>query len=103
MISDVNVRSDICKARPTIVRHGENGNLGDRAIAAFHSAGTFVQSRQIRVEVTGVTSSARDFFSGSRHFSQGVGITEISASERRVKPAHLDISVMTTNTCFSSW
>lgn len=49
----------------TIVRHGQDGNLGDRTIAALHSASTLVDGRQISVHVTGITTATRNFFSGS--------------------------------------
>jgi hypothetical protein len=45
------------RVAPTIVRHGQNGNLGDGAVATLDTARTFVNCRQIRVHVAGVSTT----------------------------------------------
>lgn len=50
----------------TIIGHGENGDLGDGAVSALHSAGTFVDGGQISVHVAWKASTAGHFLSGSR-------------------------------------
>jgi len=57
-----------------VVGHGENRNLGDGTVSAVHSTGSLVDGRQIGIEITGVGSSTRHFFSSSRHLSQRVSI-----------------------------
>lgn len=58
----------------TVVRHGQDGNLRDGAIAALHTTGTLVDGRQVSVHVTRVTSSAGDFFSGGRDLTEGIAV-----------------------------
>lgn len=50
----------------TIVGHGQNGDLGDGAASAFHSAGAFIDGGQIGVHVARKPSTPGYFFSGSR-------------------------------------
>mmetsp|Transcript_8400 Transcript_8400/g.12793 ORF Transcript_8400/g.12793 Transcript_8400/m.12793 type:complete len:334 (+) Transcript_8400:495-1496(+) len=57
-----------------IVGHCQDGHLGDRTHLALHTTGSLVDSRQVGVHVTWVTSSSRHLFSSSRNFSQGVGV-----------------------------
>lgn len=49
----------------TIVGHGQDGDLGDGAVSAFHSAGAFIDGGQICVHVAGKPSTPGDFLSGS--------------------------------------
>lgn len=58
----------------TIVRHGENGNLGDGAIAALDTTGTLVHGGQISVHVTRVTTTTRNLFAGSRDLTKSVTV-----------------------------
>lgn len=53
----------------TVVRHGKNGNLGDRTIAALNTASPFVNCRQISIHVTGVSTTTRNFFTSCRYLS----------------------------------
>ena len=57
-----------------IVGHGKDGNLSDRTIPALDSTGSLIDSRQIGVHVTGITSSTGHFLSGRRDLSEGVSI-----------------------------
>ena len=57
-----------------VVRHGKNGDLSDGAISALHTTSSLVDSRQIGIHVTGITTAAGDFFSGSRDFSEGIAV-----------------------------
>lgn len=50
----------------TIVGHGQNGDLGDGAVSAFHSAGAFIDGGQICVHVARKPSTPGYFLSGSR-------------------------------------
>ena len=58
----------------TIVRHGQDRNLGDGAIAAFHTPCSLVDSGQIRVHVTGITTSTGNFFTGRGDLTKGITI-----------------------------
>ena len=49
---------------PTIVRHSEDGDLGDRAVPTFNPACSLVYGGQISVHVTWETSAAWHLFSG---------------------------------------
>lgn len=61
-----------------IVGHGENGDLSNGPVAALDTASSLVESCQIGIEVTWVTSTTGYFFSRGRNFSKGIGITGIS-------------------------
>lgn len=52
---------------PTVVGHGEDGDLGDGAVATLDSAGSLVDGGQICVHVTRETPPAGDLLSGCRH------------------------------------
>jgi hypothetical protein len=49
--------------RDIVVGHGQNRNLGNRSIPSLYSSSTFVNRRQIGIQVTGVTSSTGNFLS----------------------------------------
>ena len=53
----------------TVVRHGQNRNLCDRAITTGHTTGPLIHSRQIRVHVARKTTTTGDFLPGSRHLN----------------------------------
>lgn len=53
----------------TIVRHGKNGNLGDRTIATLDTTSPLVDCRQISIHVTRVSTTTRHFFTGCRNLS----------------------------------
>ena len=57
-----------------VVRHRQDGNLGDGAVAARHTTSSLVNGRQIRVHVTGETTTSRHFLAGGRHLTQGVAV-----------------------------
>ena len=44
-----------------VIRHGENRNLRDRAFMPLYHAGTFIQRRQVGVQIAGIALSAGDF------------------------------------------
>jgi uncharacterized protein YcfJ len=58
----------------TIVRHGENGDLGDGAVAALDTTGTLVHGSQISVHVTRVTTATRNLFTSSRDLTKSVTV-----------------------------
>ena len=58
----------------TVVRHGQDWNLGDRAIAALDTASSLIYGRQISVHVTWIASSAGHFLSCCRDFTQGIAV-----------------------------
>ncbi len=57
-----------------VVRHGQDGNLCDRAVAALNTACTLVDGRQIHVHVTGEAATAGNLFSRGRHLTKGVAV-----------------------------
>ncbi len=57
-----------------IIRHGQNGDLGDGSIAALNSTSPLIDGSQIRVHVTWETTSTRHLFSGSRDLTQSLSI-----------------------------
>ena len=58
----------------TIVRHRQNGNLGNGTISAFDSTSSLINGRQIRVHVPRIPTSAGHFLSRSGHLTQGISI-----------------------------
>ena len=79
MISCVNVATRASVL--TIVGHGQDRDLGDGSVSTLDSTGSLVKSSQISVEVTGVTSSTRYFFSCGGDLSQSIGVADISICE----------------------
>ena len=63
-----------CVFRLTIVRHGQNRNLGDGAVATLNTTGTLVHGGQISVHVTRVTTTTRNLFTGSRDLTKSVTV-----------------------------
>ena len=57
-----------------VVRHCQDGDLGDGTELALDSTGSLVDGRQIGVHVTGVSSSSWHLLSGGGDLSQGVGV-----------------------------
>ena len=57
-----------------VVRHGENGDLGNRTVSSFDTTSTFVDGGQIRVHVTRVTTTTRHFFSGGGNLTESVAV-----------------------------
>ena len=57
-----------------VVRHGENGDLGDGAVAAFDAASSLVDGGQVRVHVTRVTAATGHFFASGGNLAQGVAV-----------------------------
>src|ERR1700710_2472252 len=62
------------KKELTIVRHGQNGNLSNRAIASFNTSSPFVDGGQISVHVTRITTATGDFFASGRNLSQSIAV-----------------------------
>jgi hypothetical protein len=58
----------------TVVRHGQNRDLGDGTVAALDTTGSLVDGRQIRVHVTGVPTATGDFFTGGGHLTESVTV-----------------------------
>lgn len=92
--------SDICdnvnfsatedKQLPTVVGHGQDGDLGDGTISTLDSTSSLVEGSQIGVEITRVTSSTWHLLSCSRDFSQSIGITDVSGVLKCVNsPGHV--------------
>ena len=57
------------------VRHRKNGQLCDGTIGTADTTGSLIDGREIRVHVTGVTTTAWHFFSGSRDFTKSIGVS----------------------------
>lgn len=49
----------------TVVRHGENGDLGDGATPALHTASSLIDGGQVCVHVSREAPASWHFFSGS--------------------------------------
>lgn len=58
-----------------IVGHGENRDLGDGSVTALDTTSTFVDGRQIRVHVTGVTTTTGHLFTGSGDLTEGIAVS----------------------------
>ena len=58
----------------TVVRHGQNGDLSDGAVTALDTTSSLVDSRQIRVHVTGVTTTTGDFFTSGGDLTEGIAV-----------------------------
>jgi hypothetical protein len=58
----------------TVVRHCQDRNLCDGTVTALNTTSSLVDGRQIRVHVTRVTTTTRDFFTGSRHLTEGIAV-----------------------------
>ena len=58
---------------PTVVGHGEDGDLGDGSVPALHSPGTLVDCGQICVHVSRETTTAGHLLSGCRHLENRGG------------------------------
>uniref|UniRef100_A0A2M4D215 Putative secreted protein n=1 Tax=Anopheles darlingi TaxID=43151 RepID=A0A2M4D215_ANODA len=57
-----------------VVRHSQNGDLGDRTVAALDTSGTLVDGGQIGVHVTGETTTSGYLLTGSRHLTQSLSV-----------------------------
>jgi hypothetical protein len=62
------------RVRNIVVRHSQNGNLSNGAVSTFDTTCTLIDGRQISVHITRVTTSTRDFFSGSGDLTQGIAV-----------------------------
>jgi hypothetical protein len=58
----------------TVVRHGQDGNLGDGSVTALYTTSSLVDGGQIRVHVTGVTTATGHLFSGSGDLTQRIAV-----------------------------
>jgi hypothetical protein len=63
-----------CASTLTIVRHGENRNLGNGAVATLNTTGTLVHGGQISVHVTRITTTTRNLFTGSGDLTKSVTV-----------------------------
>lgn len=71
--------------RRTIVRHGQNGDLGDGTVTALDTTGTLVHGGQISVHVTGVTTATRHLFTSSRDLTKGIAVgRQVSKNDENV-------------------
>mmetsp|Transcript_13236 Transcript_13236/g.27456 ORF Transcript_13236/g.27456 Transcript_13236/m.27456 type:complete len:441 (-) Transcript_13236:62-1384(-) len=69
-----------------IIGHGQNGQLRDTSIASHHTSGAFVNGTQIRVHVSGVSTTTGDFFTSGGNFAQGIGVrTHIGQNDQDVQ------------------
>ena len=57
-----------------VVRHGQDGDLGDAAAAALDDARPLVEAGEVRVEIAGITLAAGDLALGGGELAQGLGI-----------------------------
>jgi hypothetical protein len=58
----------------TVVGHGQNGDLGDGAVAALYTTSSLVDGGQIRVHVTGVSTATGHLFSGGGDLTKSVAV-----------------------------
>lgn len=58
----------------TVVRHSQDGDLGDGSITAFNTTGTLVDGSQIRVHVTRETTTTGHLFTGGRDLTQSLSV-----------------------------
>lgn len=58
----------------TIVRHGQNRNLGDGAVTSLDTPSTFVHGRQVSIHITGVTTTTGDFFPCGRDLTKSITV-----------------------------
>ena len=58
----------------TVVGHGENGNLGDGAVATLDTSGTLVDGGQVSVHVSGVTTTTWDLLTGGGDLTKGISV-----------------------------
>lgn len=59
-----------------VVRHGEDGQLGDGPVAPVNTSGPLVDGGQISIHVTGVTTATGHFLTGSGHLNVVHGTAE---------------------------
>lgn len=71
--------------RRTIVRHGQNGNLGDGTVTTLDTTGTLVHGGQISVHVTGVTTATGHLFTSGRDLTKGIAVgRQVSENDENV-------------------
>jgi hypothetical protein len=58
----------------TVVGHSQDGNLGDGSVAALYTTSSLIDGGQIRVHVTGVTTSTGHFFSGGGDLTKSIAV-----------------------------
>jgi hypothetical protein len=58
----------------TVVGHGQDGDLGDGAVAALYTTSSLVDGGQIRVHVTGVSTATGHLFSGGGDLTKSVAV-----------------------------
>merc|ERR1719483_1884675 len=68
-----------------IIRHGKDWNLGDGTSLANDTSSSLVQGREISIHITRVTTTSRNFFSGSWDLTKSIGVrTNISQNDQNM-------------------
>jgi hypothetical protein len=70
----VRVHGSFYRTVLTVVGHGQNGNLCNGTVTALDTTSSLVDGGQIRVHVTGVTTTTGDFLTGSGHLTKGIAV-----------------------------
>mmetsp|Transcript_17879 Transcript_17879/g.43010 ORF Transcript_17879/g.43010 Transcript_17879/m.43010 type:complete len:228 (-) Transcript_17879:463-1146(-) len=60
--------------RNVIVRHRQNGQLGNRTISSHHTSCPLIDGGQIGVHITRVSTASGDFLPRRRHLTQRIGV-----------------------------
>mmetsp|Transcript_11489 Transcript_11489/g.16244 ORF Transcript_11489/g.16244 Transcript_11489/m.16244 type:complete len:222 (-) Transcript_11489:482-1147(-) len=69
-----------------IVRHCKNGELCNGSVTSNHTSCTFVNGGKICVHITGVTTTTGNFFTCSRHLTEGICIRRhVGKNNKNVK------------------
>mmetsp|Transcript_21533 Transcript_21533/g.37858 ORF Transcript_21533/g.37858 Transcript_21533/m.37858 type:complete len:281 (-) Transcript_21533:311-1153(-) len=69
-----------------IVRHRKDRKLGDGTVTSDHTSGTFINGGKIGVHVTWVTTTSRNFLTGSRNLTKGIGVRRhVSKNDKHVQ------------------
>jgi len=68
-----------------LVGHGQNGNLSNGSVSSLHTTSTLVDGRQIRVHVTGVSTTTWHFLTGGRDLTKSITVcSQISKNDQDV-------------------
>ena len=70
-----------------ILRHGEDGDEGDRPIPALLPSRPFVQGGEVGVHIPGIAAAARHFLAGGRDLPQRVGVVgDVGQDDQHLHP-----------------
>ena len=83
------------RGQRTIVRHSQDRDLCDGAVSSFDTSCALVDGGQIRVHVTGVTTTTWHFFSGGGNLTQGIAV------RRQVRQDDQDMLLQLVSVVFS--